>query len=222
MPSLPPRFCEHCRTIHTGYCPKKSQRREQQQQRGSAAERGYDYRWQKASKEFLQVNPLCRECSWYGVVEPAAVVDHSRPHKGDSDWFWRSEWWQGLCKRCHDRKSAREARAMAKWVICGPPGSGKTTWARSRAKPGDLVFDADDLIANLFGTPHKQMVQHGAAIVNLLRQTVVSWLLEYPDRHAYVIQTDERKARETAEVLQARLVIVDESHATREDLSCTS
>lgn len=36
---------------------------------------------------------------------------------------------------------------MTRFVICGPPGSGKTTWVRERARPGDLVWDFDDVAA---------------------------------------------------------------------------
>lgn len=34
---------------------------------------------------------------------------------------------------------------MAKRLICGPPGSGKTTYVKEHAKPGDLVIDLDEL-----------------------------------------------------------------------------
>ena len=41
-------------------------------------------------------------------------------------------------------------------VITGPPCSGKTTWARQHAKPGDLIIDFD-VIAQALGSP----VTHG-------------------------------------------------------------
>ena len=34
---------------------------------------------------------------------------------------------------------------MAKRLICGPPGSGKTSYVKENAKPGDLIIDLDDL-----------------------------------------------------------------------------
>lgn len=43
---------------------------------------------------------------------PATVVDHIIPHRGDlsSAAFWDETNWQPLCKRHHDRKTAREGR----------------------------------------------------------------------------------------------------------------
>jgi 5-methylcytosine-specific restriction protein A len=41
---------------------------------------------------------------------PATVVDHIVPHRGDPVLFWDEANWQGLCKLCHDAKTAREGR----------------------------------------------------------------------------------------------------------------
>lgn len=38
---------------------------------------------------------------------------------------------------------------MALYVIQGPPASGKTTWVRERARPGDIVIDLDAIAAAL-------------------------------------------------------------------------
>jgi 5-methylcytosine-specific restriction protein A len=79
-----------------------------QQQRASAAARGYDSRWKKARDGYLAKHPLCAHCASEGRVEPARVVDHVIPHKGDKALFWDSSNWQPLCKRHHDRKTATE------------------------------------------------------------------------------------------------------------------
>lgn len=34
-------------------------------------------------------------------------------------------------------------------LVCGPPGSGKSTYARAHAKPGDTIIDMDDIKAGL-------------------------------------------------------------------------
>jgi 5-methylcytosine-specific restriction protein A len=52
-------------------------------------------------------NPWCVECSLNGKSVLATVVDHIRPHRGDRRLFWDRANWQGLCKRCHDAKTAR-------------------------------------------------------------------------------------------------------------------
>lgn len=72
------------------------------QRRGSARERGYNTRWEKARRTFLARSPLCLGCEAVGRVEPAVLVDHVEPHGGDSDRFWDTSKWQGCCKWHHD------------------------------------------------------------------------------------------------------------------------
>ena len=80
--------------------------------RGSASERGYDKRWERARKVFLAEHPMCADCLRRGWYTPATVVDHIVPHKGDQDLFWDDRNWQPLCKACHDRKTARRGRRI--------------------------------------------------------------------------------------------------------------
>ena len=76
--------------------------------RPNAYRRGYDSRWQKASKKYLISHPFCAECLRHGVHKAAEVVDHIKPHKGNKKLFWDVSNWQPLCKQCHDRKTASE------------------------------------------------------------------------------------------------------------------
>ncbi|MCL6690592.1 HNH endonuclease [Pseudomonas sp. R3.Fl] len=76
--------------------------------RGTAAQRGYGYKWQKARAAFLARNPLCAECERHGKIKLATEVDHIKPHKGDQLLFWSESNWQGLCKPCHSAKTASE------------------------------------------------------------------------------------------------------------------
>ena len=96
-----------------GRCPKHKQevRRKQDQERGTAHQRGYGARWQKASKAFLRAHPLCQcpDCDeGRQRLTVATVVDHKIPHRGDMVLFWDSSNWQSMAKTCHDRKTARE------------------------------------------------------------------------------------------------------------------
>ena len=79
-------------------------------QRPSATRRGYGPRWRRARQAFLKRNPLCVACGVEGRLEPATVVDHVVPHRGDPVLFWDRANWQSLCKLCHDAKTAREGR----------------------------------------------------------------------------------------------------------------
>ena len=219
MPASPPIACPCGGRRRNGVCDRcgrgKQSRKEYDQRRGSAASRGYDWKWRNedgtgAADLFLKQEPLCRECKWYGRVTAATLVDHRKPHKGNMEWFWNTDNWQPLCKPCHDKKTNREQRAMNKYVVCGPPGAGKTTWVKQRARPGDLVFDADYLVSQLFSTPLHEGVDFGLTLVERLRQTVIDWLLMYPDRKAYIIQSDKAKAEQTAQWLNADLVTLNE------------
>lgn len=106
--------CRHagCRTLVdvSGYCEQhvKLHRKATDERRGSASERGYGGRWQKARATFLRRNPLCVECGKLHRYVAATIVDHVIPHKGDQDLFWDTSNWQPLCKPHHDRKTAIE------------------------------------------------------------------------------------------------------------------
>ncbi len=65
----------------------------------------YGRRWNKYTKSFLALHPLCVYCALRNRDEPATVVDHVIPHKGDVTLFWDVDNHQALCKRCHDRKT---------------------------------------------------------------------------------------------------------------------
>ena len=108
MPKRPKRPCRYpgCPNLcESGtYCPEHSAE-SPDRLRGSATERGYDAKWRRARKRFLQRHPLCANCLSQGVLTPATVVDHIVPHRGDHRLFWDEQNWQPLCKVCHDRKT---------------------------------------------------------------------------------------------------------------------
>ena len=110
MPKRPKRPCRYpgCPNLcESGtYCPEHSAE-SPDRQRGNAAERGYDAKWRRARKLFLQRHPLCANCLSQGALTPATVVDHIVPHRGDHRLFWDEQNWQPLCKACHDRKTGR-------------------------------------------------------------------------------------------------------------------
>jgi 5-methylcytosine-specific restriction protein A len=70
----------------------------------SSRERGYDSKWDKASKTFVKNHPICMICG----IRPSAVTDHIVPHKGDMKLFWNKSNWQAACEHCHNAKTAGE------------------------------------------------------------------------------------------------------------------
>ncbi len=63
-------------------------------------------RWKRERRAHLNKHPLCVYCDQKGITKLAVILDHITPHKGDITLFWDRKNRQGLCKQCHDRKTA--------------------------------------------------------------------------------------------------------------------
>ena len=118
VPTRPLRPCHkpRCPNLTSRkFCAVHEQRalelaRERDRQRGSAHARGYNARWERERKAFLEAHPLCM-CEEHQARDDAPAgdtVDHIIPHRGDPVLFWDQRNWQTMTKRCHDRKTARE------------------------------------------------------------------------------------------------------------------
>lgn len=118
-------------------------------------------RWKRVRASQLAAFPLCARCESHGRVTAATVCDHVFPHRGDLDVFWNGPF-QSLCAPCHDSAKQSEEQDRVQWhplwiepsrvpltVVCGAPGSGKTTWVRDRAGPRDMVLDLDVIIGEV-------------------------------------------------------------------------
>ncbi len=77
----------------------------------TAAERGYDSRWQKARDGYLRLHPLCVMCRAEGRVTPATVVDHIKAHRGDKVLFWDKLNWQAICAPHHNSHAQKRDHA---------------------------------------------------------------------------------------------------------------
>ncbi len=111
MPYAAKKPCRGCgRAIVGSFCEQCQAKGAAREQRPTAAQRGYDSRWQKARAGWLRSHPLCADPagSHQNQVVLATDIDHIVPHKGDKALFWDSSNWQGLCKSCHSTKTAKE------------------------------------------------------------------------------------------------------------------
>jgi 5-methylcytosine-specific restriction enzyme A len=83
-------------------CAAHEQKRDQE--RGTAAERGYDARWRRYRVTYLAANPLCVVCQKEGRVTPATVVDHVQAHKGDPALMWDPANHRAVCAPHHNER----------------------------------------------------------------------------------------------------------------------
>ncbi len=81
----------------------------------------YDWQWRKASKAFLEANPLCADHKRLGRTVAATVVDHIIKHEGDKKLFWQRENWQSLCAHCHN---SHKQRCEKSGIVAGCDVSG--------------------------------------------------------------------------------------------------
>lgn len=112
-----PKPCAYprCRALTTkgAYCEahQKQKQKRTELTRQSSTQRGYGYKWQKASKAYLKKHPFCecKNCQAGKLqLKPAEAVDHIIPHRGDMKLFWDRSNWQAINKQCHDKKTATE------------------------------------------------------------------------------------------------------------------
>lgn len=84
MPNKPLRLCTYpgCnQLVASGRCEKHTKQEQQRydRQRGSAADRGYDYRWAKFREIYMRSHPLCVMCQHEGYIIKADLIHHIKP-----------------------------------------------------------------------------------------------------------------------------------------------
>ncbi len=122
--------------------------------RASSSVRGYDRRWRRLRAAKLRQSPLCELCLATGRTEPATVVHHLDPVDDGNPVLCALDRLESNCLSCHSKgegwgaamsrqrvgQQIEQGIVMVKrYVVCGPPASGKTTWVEQRRKPGQLL-----------------------------------------------------------------------------------
>lgn len=111
-----------------GWRPREVTAREADQRRGSARERGYDARWDRASASHRRKHPLCEYCltGAFGQAKRSTactLTDHLYPHRQYDGVFWVKDWWVSSCDDCHsifkqalERKGRAALDALARFL----------------------------------------------------------------------------------------------------------
>jgi hypothetical protein len=155
-------------------------RQMQEQRRLVAREQTTDWRsWYKTARwQRLRETILIRDaftCQKTGIMllgkHPAPdspTVHHRHAHRGDPALFWDPDNLESVAKSWHDsvaqalEHADKVAAIHPKWlqpslvpltIVCGPPASGKTTYAKDNAGPFDLIIDLDIIASEISGEP---------------------------------------------------------------------
>lgn len=104
---------------------------------------------------------------------------------------------------------------MAVYVVCGPPGSGKTTYVTGRKRTGDLVVDLDALFAALSGEAWYDKSSNLLPVVLDVRDWIVenipSWNKAGRFYNAWAITSNPETRHRLARKLGAKEVVVIET-----------
>lgn len=98
--------------VDKGYCDKHKSKSEN---RGTASQRGYNYKWSQYSKRFLQrpENTFCK-LQLPGCTNIAKCVDHIVAVNGaDDPLFWNTSNHQAACIACNTKKGKQTIKGIS-------------------------------------------------------------------------------------------------------------
>lgn len=174
MPAAPKKPCSTPYCPQFKPCPVHAKQEARQRVVNTADERKFygSHRWTDSSISHRQREPFCRICLAGGRYVLGALSDHIRPIRDGGD-RWDDGNLQTLCDSCHNRKRQQErmARPLSSEIenrrfpkdisrsrvpvvmVCGPPGSGKSTYVHEHAAANDMVVCLDAIAQRLSGLP---------------------------------------------------------------------
>ena len=105
-----------------------------------------------------------------------------------------------------------------RYVVTGPPNSGKSTWVQRHAQVDDLVFDFDELATTMTGRGVEQQRDTNGVrppypwptkvALIVMRDALIEWLsrTELSRTEIYLIVSDIRQAQSIADRIGAEVV----------------
>jgi predicted kinase len=198
--------------------------------------------WKQLRAWKLDRQPWCENCARKTpcVRTKADTVHHRRAHRGDWALFCDPSNLESVCASCHSSEIQSGERAGAYvrlvefgdiaipanvlsppvlapslvplFIVCGAPGAGKSTYVAEHRKPGDMVIDVDQIIAEKSGTQARTCASHRYLVDALIeRNARLKMLATDPGcARAWLIVTASRgyERERWARKLGARRVVV--------------
>ena len=108
----------------------------------------------------------------------------------------------------------KDRRMMGKrYVVCGAPCSGKTTWVEQHATPGDVVWDFDVVATALTRTERR--VPETIPLLGSMRDALIAWLVGTETiADVYLIATQQADAQRIAARIGAEVITMEADEAT--------
>ena len=167
---------------------------------------------------------------WHGDLQSLCKLHHDRDKKlieaglalgGVDDDGWPSDprhvangGTGTLSREAEARRFPTDLKpsAIPLTIVCGRPGSGKSTYVADHAGPGDLIIDLDAILADLSGLPvHHPSQRHlPAALEERNRQLRALHTLTGPPSAWFVVTAgDPHERRKWAQRLGGEMVVID-------------
>jgi 5-methylcytosine-specific restriction endonuclease McrA/predicted kinase len=172
------RWCDECKK--EAWCKESKAAKEE---RPKEYEFYHSKIWREAREAHLKKDPFCTHCGAQGKKTFGEMVDHIVPLRLAWDRRTDPSNLATLCNRCHAQKRGREMRmklysrpasAADITIVCGPPGSGKTTYVRENFVRGDLIIDLDAIMSALSNLPWYDKPANLIAYANEVKTALIN------------------------------------------------
>ena len=100
-------------------------------------------------------------------------------------------------------------------LICGPPASGKTTYVNEHSRPGDIVWDLDEVLKAICGDAGEDRPPASIAIALSMRDGFIGAVAERrwprPPQAIWIIEGLPKRGdrQNRAELLGAEVILLD-------------